>query len=37
MNLIYDHNPKLFLENVSNFLQQVESVNYINIFLMDLQ
>ncbi|KAK3610232.1 hypothetical protein CHS0354_022286 [Potamilus streckersoni] len=37
MNLIYDHNPSVFLENVKTFIQQVESVNHFNLFLTDLQ
>uniref|UniRef100_A0AAY4D1C0 Elongator complex protein 1 n=1 Tax=Denticeps clupeoides TaxID=299321 RepID=A0AAY4D1C0_9TELE len=37
LNLIYDHNPKLFLENVEVFLQQVNSINHINLFLTELK
>ncbi|XP_069778820.1 elongator complex protein 1 isoform X2 [Narcine bancroftii] len=37
LNLIYDHNPKVFLENVENFLKQISSINYINLFLTELK
>ncbi|XP_044274836.1 elongator complex protein 1 isoform X2 [Varanus komodoensis] len=37
LNLIYDHNPKVFLENVETFIKQVDSVNYINLFLTELK
>ena len=36
MNLIYDHNPSVFLDNVEKFVCQVEAVNHINLFLTDL-
>jgi elongator complex protein 1 len=36
MNLIFDHNPKVFLDNVTVFVQQVESVNNISLFITDL-
>lgn len=37
LNLIHDHNPKLFLENLTTFVNHVESVNFINLFLTDLK
>ncbi|XP_059830752.1 elongator complex protein 1 isoform X1 [Hypanus sabinus] len=37
LNLIYDHNPKVFLENMENFLQQITSISYINLFLTELK
>uniref|UniRef100_A0A4W3IAX3 Elongator complex protein 1 n=1 Tax=Callorhinchus milii TaxID=7868 RepID=A0A4W3IAX3_CALMI len=37
LNLIYDHNPKVFLENVEIFLKQIDSINYINLFLSELK
>ncbi|XP_020664637.3 elongator complex protein 1 isoform X1 [Pogona vitticeps] len=37
LNLIYDHNPKVFLENVETFIKQIDSVNYINLFLTELK
>ncbi|XP_053318021.1 elongator complex protein 1 [Spea bombifrons] len=37
LNLIYDHNPKVFLENVDLFIKQIDSVNYINLFLTELK
>ncbi|XP_071171469.1 elongator complex protein 1-like [Mytilus edulis] len=36
LNLMFDHNPTVFLENVKEFVQQVESVNNINLFISDL-
>ncbi|XP_072524985.1 elongator complex protein 1 [Salminus brasiliensis] len=37
LNLIYDHNPKVFLENVETFLKQIDSINHINLFLTELK
>lgn len=37
LNLIYDHNPKVFLENVELFLEQINSVNHVNLFLTELK
>ncbi|XP_075060726.1 elongator complex protein 1 isoform X2 [Mixophyes fleayi] len=37
LNLIYDHNPKAFLDNVDIFVKQIGSVNYINLFLTELK
>nr|XP_006133345.1 elongator complex protein 1 [Pelodiscus sinensis] len=37
LNLLYDHNPKVFLENVETFIKQIESVNYINLFFTELK
>ncbi|XP_038660039.1 elongator complex protein 1 [Scyliorhinus canicula] len=37
LNLIHDHNPKVFLENLENFVKQIESINYINLFLTELK
>ncbi|XP_069045545.1 elongator complex protein 1 isoform X1 [Lepisosteus oculatus] len=37
LNLMYDHNPKVFLENVEMFLKQIDSVNHINLFLTELR
>lgn len=37
LNLIHDHNPKVFLENVETFIKQIDSVNYINLFFTELK
>ncbi|XP_068740348.1 elongator complex protein 1-like [Montipora capricornis] len=37
LNLIHDHNSKLFLDNLESFISQVDSVNFINLFLSDLK
>lgn len=37
LNLIYDHNPKVFLENVESFIKQIDSVNHINLFFTELK
>lgn len=37
LNLLYDHNPKVFLENVETFIKQIDSVNYINLFFTELK
>ncbi|XP_060570172.1 putative elongator complex protein 1 [Ruditapes philippinarum] len=36
MNLLYDHNPEMFLQNIKLFVQQIAAVNHINLFLTDL-
>ncbi|GAB1288525.1 Elongator complex protein 1 [Apodemus speciosus] len=37
LNLIHDHNPKVFLENVETFIKQIDSVNHINLFFTELR
>ncbi|XP_037228727.1 elongator complex protein 1 isoform X2 [Falco rusticolus] len=37
LNLLYDHNPKVFLENAETFIKQIDSVNYINLFFTELK
>ncbi|XP_051018144.1 elongator complex protein 1 [Acomys russatus] len=37
LNLIHDHNPKVFLENVETFIKQIDSVNHINLFFTELK
>jgi elongator complex protein 1 len=37
LNLLYDHNPAAFLDNIGRFLQQVPCVTDINLFLTELQ
>uniref|UniRef100_A0A452UM88 Elongator complex protein 1 n=1 Tax=Ursus maritimus TaxID=29073 RepID=A0A452UM88_URSMA len=37
LNLIHDHNPKVFLENVDTFIRQIDSVNHINLFFTELK
>uniref|UniRef100_A0A3Q2D9B7 Elongator complex protein 1 n=1 Tax=Cyprinodon variegatus TaxID=28743 RepID=A0A3Q2D9B7_CYPVA len=37
LNLIYDHNPKVFLENIQTFITQLNSINHINLFLTELE
>ncbi|KAM7389360.1 hypothetical protein PAMP_023344 [Pampus punctatissimus] len=37
LNLIYDHNPKIFLENIQTFITQLNSINHINLFLTELK
>ncbi|XP_031233305.1 elongator complex protein 1 [Mastomys coucha] len=37
LNLIHDHNPKVFLENVETFIKQINSVNHINLFFTELK
>ena len=36
MNLLHDHNPAAFLNNIDSFVRQIDSVSYINLFLTDL-
>ncbi|GBB99437.1 hypothetical protein RclHR1_03520017 [Rhizophagus clarus] len=37
LNILYDHEPKLFLKNVELFVNQVEKVDYLNLFLSSLR
>ena len=37
MNILYDHRPEQFLSNVGLFLDQVEDVTYIDLFLSSLR
>ncbi|XP_055007062.1 elongator complex protein 1 [Boleophthalmus pectinirostris] len=37
LNLIYDHHPKLFLDNVETFITQLGSINHINLFITELK
>ncbi|KAK6212638.1 putative elongator complex protein 1 [Pestalotiopsis sp. IQ-011] len=37
MNILYDHNPQQFLENVSLFLQQLDDISYVDLFLSALR
>ncbi|KAM9356500.1 elongator complex protein 1 [Symphorus nematophorus] len=37
LNFIYDHNPKVFLENIETFVTQLDSINHINLFLTELK
>uniref|UniRef100_A0A0X3PLM4 Elongator complex protein 1 n=2 Tax=Schistocephalus solidus TaxID=70667 RepID=A0A0X3PLM4_SCHSO len=36
-NLIYDYSPNKFLTNISNFVRQMESVDYITLLITDLR
>ncbi|XP_062534614.1 elongator complex protein 1-like [Armigeres subalbatus] len=37
LNLIVDHNPRLFLSNLDRFLEEITNVNWLNLFISDLQ
>ena len=37
MNLIHDHNPDLFFQNVNRFIKDLDSVEHLNLFLSELQ
>ncbi|XP_073082608.1 elongator complex protein 1 [Manis javanica] len=37
LNLMHDHNPQVFLENVETFVRQIDSVNHINLFFTELK
>lgn len=37
LNLLYDHNPQVFLQHCADFIQQVSGVTDINLFLTELQ
>ncbi|KAG0365886.1 hypothetical protein BGZ54_006088 [Gamsiella multidivaricata] len=37
LNILYDHNPKAFMENVAEFVNQIKEVDYLNLFLSFLR
>lgn len=37
MNILYDHNPEQFLSNVGLFLDQLNDVSYVDLFLASLR
>ncbi|XP_078730604.1 elongator complex protein 1 [Lampetra fluviatilis] len=37
LNLLYDHNPKAFMDNIGEFLTQVQSAGNVNLFLTELR
>lgn len=37
LNLMVDHNPQLFITNLNHFLQEITNVNWLNLFISDLQ
>ncbi|XP_060904535.1 elongator complex protein 1 [Labrus mixtus] len=37
LNFVYDHNPKVFLENIKTFITQLNSINHVNLFLTELK
>lgn len=37
MNILYDHRPQQFLENVHHFLEQLADVAHIDLFLSSLR
>ncbi|CAH2087106.1 unnamed protein product [Euphydryas editha] len=37
LNLIYDHNPKLFKENIDVFLNTIKNNSWLSLFLSDLE
>jgi elongator complex protein 1 len=36
MNLLYDHNPQLLLENVNTFVDQINDADLLNLFILSL-
>ncbi|KAF9112880.1 hypothetical protein BGX27_002637 [Mortierella sp. AM989] len=37
LNILYDHNTKVFMDNVGEFVKQVKEVDYLNLFLSFLR
>ncbi len=37
LNLIVDHDPQLFMDNIEKFLEQVQDINRLCLFISDLQ
>jgi elongator complex protein 1 len=36
LNLLYDHNPELFMSNLDSFVKQLADVDYLNLFISAL-
>ncbi|XP_045501016.1 putative elongator complex protein 1 [Colias croceus] len=37
LNLMYDHNPQLFIENLDKFLDAIKNNSWLSLFLTDLE
>lgn len=37
LNLLFDHNPTKFLENIEQFVTDIDNTHWLNLFLSDLQ
>ncbi|KAL6440916.1 hypothetical protein ACFW04_003370 [Cataglyphis niger] len=37
LNLIYDHDPKLFMDNAEKFVEEIAKPNWLSLFLSELQ
>ncbi|KAE8271222.1 hypothetical protein A4X09_0g1133 [Tilletia walkeri] len=37
MNILHDHHPAAFMENLSLFIEQIKDVDYLNLFLTSLR
>ncbi|XP_047028993.1 putative elongator complex protein 1 [Helicoverpa zea] len=37
LNLIYDHDPDKFVKNIEIFLESVQNISWLNLFLSDLE
>ncbi|XP_034948939.1 putative elongator complex protein 1 [Chelonus insularis] len=37
LNLIYDHNPKLFMDNAEKFVDSIKNSQWLNLFIAELQ
>lgn len=37
LNLLVDHNPVKFLENIDHFVEDIQNTHWLNLFLSDLQ
>ncbi|KAF9995387.1 hypothetical protein BGZ80_001407 [Entomortierella chlamydospora] len=37
LNILYDHNPKVFMDNVAEFVKQVKEVDHLILFLSSLR
>ncbi|XP_059175274.1 putative elongator complex protein 1 [Physella acuta] len=36
LNLLHDHEPKLFFDNIQNLIQEINNPSYLNVFLTEL-
>lgn len=37
LNILYDHDPAAFMQHLTSFVEQIDAVDYINLFLSGLK
>ncbi len=36
LNVLFEHNPTSFMENVSSFVEQIDEVDFLNLFITNI-